>query len=220
MNQTPATEVVKWYTRARKFPQLIGRTPDGMKLWGGPYTITQACGFGLVLFVGLNTMWLWASFGFVGNFLVLAAVAVGVVVGLGRIPVGSRSPLSVASGAWKAVASPQHGRLGGRPVRLRKPHRLQHTVVVQLTDVSEPQPTASRETHSLVVDLGPVPAPRSRFGRRQVRPQRLSQTNPVLPAPARCSSPLRHPAPALTGIQTLLAASAAADTSHRSETPR
>jgi len=29
-------EVVKWYTRARRFPQLIGKTPDGARLWGGP----------------------------------------------------------------------------------------------------------------------------------------------------------------------------------------
>ena len=32
---------LKWYTRARKFPQLIGRTPDGTRIPGGPYTYTQ-----------------------------------------------------------------------------------------------------------------------------------------------------------------------------------
>src|SRR5450759_686655 len=56
----PAPEVVKYYTRARKFPQLIGRTPDGAKIWGGPYTFTQAISAGVVLFVGVNTMGLWA----------------------------------------------------------------------------------------------------------------------------------------------------------------
>ena len=31
-----APDVVRWYTRARKFPQLIGRTPDGAKTVGRP----------------------------------------------------------------------------------------------------------------------------------------------------------------------------------------
>ena len=64
-------EIVKWYTRARKFPQLIGKTPDGAKLWGGPYTYTQVVGASVVLVVGLKTISLWGSFGLVGNALVV-----------------------------------------------------------------------------------------------------------------------------------------------------
>ena len=33
--QSTSREVVKNYTRARKFPQLLGMTPDGKKLPGG-----------------------------------------------------------------------------------------------------------------------------------------------------------------------------------------
>ena len=29
-------EVVKWYTRARRFPQLIGKTPDGARIGAVP----------------------------------------------------------------------------------------------------------------------------------------------------------------------------------------
>ena len=39
--QSTSREVVKNYTRARKFPQLLGMTPDGKKLPGGPYSYTQ-----------------------------------------------------------------------------------------------------------------------------------------------------------------------------------
>jgi hypothetical protein len=215
MSETPTTDIVKWYTRARKFPQLIGRTPDGMKLWGGPYTITQACGFGLVLFVGLNTMSLWASFGFVGNFIVLGAVAAGVVFGLGRIPVGSRSPFSVTTGAWKAVASPQHGRLGGRPVRIRRPHRLQHRMLVQIDPVPAPAENPAPASE-------PTPAAeQTRRSRRRLLPARRPRPEtpspqPVAPEPVPASPQPHTPAPALTGIQALLAASAAG-TSHRSE---
>lgn len=216
MSETPTTDIVKWYTRARKFPQLIGRTPDGMKLWGGPYTITQACGFGVVLFVGLNTMSLWASFGFVGNFVVLGAVAAGVVFGLGRIPVGSRSPLSVANGAWKAVSSPQHGRLGGRPVRIRRPHRLQHSVLVQM----DPLPTPSSAPKPATETTQPAEQPQHS---RRLLPTRLSrpeapapQPDVAEPTPAPQAADI--PAPALTGIQALLASSTAGGP-HRSENP-
>lgn len=200
MTDNQTTDIVKWYTRARKFPQLIGRTPDGMKLWGGPYTITQAVGFGLVLFVGLNTMSLWANFGFVGNFVVLGAVAVGVVFGLGRIPVGSRSPLSVGAGAWKAVAAPQHGRLGGRPVRIRRPHRLRHSVLVQTRSAPAPAdpPQVMARTEK---------TPRSLL-RRPERRQAPTSTEPATPATA----------PALTGVQALLAS--CPDPHRRSETTR
>lgn len=223
MSETPTTDVVKWYTRARKFPQLIGRTPDGMKLWGGPYTITQACGFGAVLFMGLNTMSLWARFGFLGNFVVLGSVAVAVVFGLGRIPVGSRSPLSVGAGAWKAVGSPQHGRLGGRPVRLRRPHRLQHKVVMQVAPLPSPQRTASLAPDPAVPATASAtrtsllsPAVRQRLTRRPRRPA-PAPLAPTAPAAARRPSHQDEPAPALTGIQALLATSA---TTHRSETSR
>jgi hypothetical protein len=122
-------EVVKWYTRARKFPQMIGRTPDGAKLPGGPYTVAQAVAAGAILVVGLNTMSLWARFGLVGNMLVLATVTVLVVWSLGRVPVGSRSPFSVVAGVAQAVAAPTHGRIGGRAVRIPPPRQLRHRVV-------------------------------------------------------------------------------------------
>lgn len=182
-------DVVKWYTRARKFPQLIGRTPDGARIWGGPYTITQAVGAGGVLFVGLNTMGLWAGFGFVGNLVVLLGVAYGVVIILGRIPVGSRNPISVMAGAVRASGAPQYGRIGGKQIRLRRPHRLRHQVLVCL-DVP-PQ----------LVDEAAVAA--------DVAPNVVNDPEAPRTAAPRLASTPEPRQPALTGLQALLASSSA-----------
>lgn len=158
---SPSTpEVVKWYTRARKFPQLIGRTPDGAKIWGGPYTFTQAIGAGVLLIIGVNTMGLWARYGLIGNAVLLVGLTYGVVLLLGRIPVGSRSPLSAASGVVHAVTSPRTGRLAGRPVRPRRPHLVHHRITVLL---DEPPPPAGKRlppaVHVATAPVTPAPAP-------------------------------------------------------------
>ena len=147
-------EVVKWYTRARKFPQLIGRTPDGARLWGGPYTITQAVGGGLLLLVGINTMGLWARYGLLGNALLLLAVTYTAVLLLGRIPVGSRNPLAVLSGFATAVSSPRTGHHAGRPVRVRRPHRVRHRVVILQGSV--PLPPSAAPAPAAVPTADPV----------------------------------------------------------------
>jgi hypothetical protein len=136
----PEPEVVKWYTRARRFPQLIGRTPDGKRIWGGPYTITQVVTAGVLLFVGVNTAGMWARYGLVGNGVLLLGITYGVVLGLGRVPVGSRSPLAVLAGTVRAVSAPPSGRLAGRAVRPRGPHRVRHRTTVLLDAAPEAIP--------------------------------------------------------------------------------
>jgi hypothetical protein len=191
----PEVEVVRWYTRARRFPQLIGRTPDGARIWGGPYTFTQAVGAGLVLFVGLNTMGLWAHYGLVGNGLILLGAAYAVVLVLGRIPVGARNPLAVAAGASRALTAPRTGRLAGRPVRLRRPRRLRHQMHVLL----DPTPVTRSPANP------PPVAPADRA-------QAAAPADPPPPAPAAAGP---RP-PALTGVQSLLAQTPTGRTIHRS----
>jgi hypothetical protein len=170
-----AYEVVKWYTRARRFPQLIGKTPDGARIWGGPYTYTQLVGAVTVLVVGAKTVGLWGRFGLVGNALILLAVAYATALILGRLPVGSRNPIAVAAGVFHAVTCPPGGRLAGSPVRIRRPHRAATRAVI-----TPSAPAAS-----------PTPPP--------PQPQKVS-ASPAADPP--------RPAPALTGVQRLLAASA------------
>lgn len=115
---TPTGEVVKWYTLARRFPQVIGRTSDGAKIPGGPYTYSQVfVGVGLLV-GGLKTTGLWAHFGTVYNGMLLVLVTAGVVVGLGRLPLANRSPLAMGLGAYRAVAASASGTIAGRPAAL------------------------------------------------------------------------------------------------------
>lgn len=218
---SPTPEVMKWFTRARRFPQLIGRTPDGARIPGGPYTVTQVVGAGAVLFVGTRTMGLWAHYGLLSNAVILLSVAAAVVFALGKIPVGSRNPLSVSTGTLRALSAPPTGRVAGRPVRLRRPHQIQHRVVVQQPApatplVAAPAPAASA-TRRAAPAAAPQPAPATpaSAGPRRPRPPALSRRtathapSPAAPA-AGAAVPAPRAAPALTTVQALLAQASAA----------
>jgi hypothetical protein len=89
MDRTEApVEVVKWYTHVRKFPALIGRTSDGTRIPGGPYTPTQLVVGAVLAWVASQTSWAWAHFGRVGNVVVLLVLVGGPVFVLGRAPIG------------------------------------------------------------------------------------------------------------------------------------
>jgi len=100
VSEQPTIERVKWFTLARKFPQLIGRTPDGARIPGGPYTITQAIGGLVVLVVGYYSMGLWANFGVLGNYVVLLSLTGAVVFGSVSPSTTSTSSASVMPTNW------------------------------------------------------------------------------------------------------------------------
>lgn len=132
---TDDVEVVKWYTRARRFPKLVGKMSDGRSIWGGPYTHTQVVAFAAIWVVGSQTTGLWAHFGVITNVLVLIVVSAVTVVALGRLPMGARNPLRIMSGAVRAVNGPSTGRYAGRPLRSSRPHRVRSRVVVSALPV-------------------------------------------------------------------------------------
>ena len=211
MSEEHGLDIVKWYTRARRFPQLIGRTPDGAKIPGGPYTVTQAVGAGLILIVGLNSMDLWARFGLIGNILVLATVTWTAVWLLGQIPVGSRNPLSVATGIAHAIGAPSTGRLAGRTVRIRRPHQLRHTVVLARTDMApdvavlQKQRAHASPTAEQTTPLA-TPEPRlPRFSGRQRPVEALAATQGPMSPPEASAAVLAPRMAPLTGVQALLA---------------
>lgn len=190
--QDQDVEVVHWYTLARRFPQLIGRTPDGRRIWGGPYTYTQAIGGTLVLYLGAKTTSAWGNFGVLGNVVVLLGAAWLTTFVLGRLPPGSRSPLSVAAGALRAVTAPQIGRCGGRPLRIRRPHVV--TSRIAITAPAVKRPPSVRTT-------APDPTPVALLGGLTVD----GAVTSARPTPA-TRPPAPRAAPALTGVQRLLAA--------------
>jgi len=203
MAEATAVEKVKWYTLARRFPQLIGRTPDGARIPGGPYTVTQAVGGMVVLAVGYYSMGLWARFGTFGNYAALILITAATIIGLGKIPLGARNPVSIAVGAARAASAPRAGRLRGKAVRIRAPHQVRHRIVVcrlipTHADLFPPAPTPAPTP---VPAMAPPPAapelrgptrtaPAPGAGARR-RPARTAQTS--------------SPVPQLTGVQALMA---------------
>ena len=181
-------ELVRWYTRARRFPQLIARTPDGTKLPGGPYSIHQVVAAGVLLVVGFNTMGMWARFGFMTNVVVLLGVTWLVVYGIGRIPLGARNPISVATGVVQAITASGSGRYAGRPVRLPRPTRVQQRVLIPTTTAAWPAAPQVSDQPRPRPDPQPIPA--------------ASSPPPRKPQPVAVGAP----APTLTAVQQLLAA--------------
>ena len=75
MNHPPEpgaeTDVVRFHTRGVRFPRLIGKTADGTRLPGGPYTITQVVATVTIFIVGQWTRPVWGGNGLAGDYLVL-----------------------------------------------------------------------------------------------------------------------------------------------------
>lgn len=172
-------EVVKWYTRSRRFPQLIGKTPDGARLWGGPYTYTQVLSAAAVLVIGAKTAGVWGQFGMVGNAIVLLGSAYAATVLAGRLPVGSRNPISVVTGAVRAVRAPAWGTCAGTPLRPGRPHRVTGGLIISSPIDRETSGGTVADAVAAIPPVGAIPMePRGRVAA----------------------------APALTGVQRLLAA--------------
>lgn len=129
---------LKWYTRARKFPQLIGRTPDGTRIPGGPYTYTQVAAGVVTAIVLAQTAWLWAHGGLMLNATIFIGTVVGAVIASGKLPPGMRNPLVLASGALNLLSSGY--RLDGGAVRSPKPTSSTSSGPVTLFEQIQPQP--------------------------------------------------------------------------------
>lgn len=204
-------DTAKWYTRARRFPQLIGKTTDGRPLPGGPYTYTQVIAGVSVLVVGYKSMWLWGQFGWVTNSVLLIGVTIGLVFLLGKLPIGSRNPLNIAAGALHAFSCPHLGKVAGEPLRPRPPQTCRGKVVAletmpSLEDLRAATAERSRPSAAMLTRLR---RPTGRRRQQAAMPDRPSTPRPLklrpTPAVIRDGS---HPTPALTGVQRTLAAAA------------
>jgi len=177
-------EVVKWFTRARRFPKLIGKTHEGTPIPGGPYTITQVV-VGAILFALLvMPPWPWAVF---GNIFLNAGVFFLVVVGgvflSGRLPIGMRNPLIWAEGVLRAVTNV--------PAKVRLPQaRLARGRTVMLVGTTPPPSAVAEEPPPSPEDSSDMASP------LRVSSRRRDTSTP----PARSETPF-------TGVQRLLAAS-------------
>ncbi|MCT1515314.1 hypothetical protein [Dietzia cercidiphylli] len=123
-------EIAKTFTRTRRIPQLIGRTSDGARIPGGPYTMTQAIGGFVVGWLLYLTMGLWGGDSAMWNWA-MALTAVGVAVFLlGRLPIGGRNPMSVLMGFGSATLATKPTAVGGLSVPRSKIHAVTGSVLV------------------------------------------------------------------------------------------
>lgn len=154
----------RWYTPARRLPQLVGKFPDGTPIPFGPYTLAQVAAVAITGWVLSRTVELWARFGLVGNLLLVVGLVVGVAWLARRAPASGRNPATWLLDAVRLLLGPRGGSLNGRVLRVPRPHRMVHRMVMGLDPVciSGPTPAPVRSVSPAVAPPGPVqkvPAP-------------------------------------------------------------
>lgn len=105
------------YTRARRFPLVIGRLPgSGGRIIGGPYTVAQvAVMVAMVIALRISAP-VWAHFG-LGDIVAYVVLPYGSGFAIRRARIEGRDPLRSGLGALGALGTPASGRLRGRPYR-------------------------------------------------------------------------------------------------------
>lgn len=134
-------EVLRWYTSALRIPRLIGKLTSGERIWGGPYTVTQAVVGGVVLILGVKTMPWWGPIhlfgegliGFVANWAVVAGSAFALVKISGNIPTSRVNVGLALRGGWRQLIRRTHVRWrGSRPQVGRKSTRAGRVVITDM----------------------------------------------------------------------------------------
>lgn len=115
--QSGAPEIAKWYTRARKFPQVIAKFPSGERLPFGPYTYAELISATVVALVAYQTRQVWGVFGALGNYGVIAGLVVATLLVVRALPTGTQGPLSWLTGVGNLLfaASPEPMRRPAKP---------------------------------------------------------------------------------------------------------
>lgn len=172
-----APVVMKWFTRVRRIPTLIGKMPSGERIWGGPYRASQLVAFGCVLVASLWSMKWWSKLPFyatgadgqIAAYITCAALAVGAGFIAKQIPDQSQSALVLGSGSTRLLTSSSAPRYGNGSAVPRPPRRRRPTVRVTVTELGvhdgpTPQPDTAH-VHDVapaqmapVVDTHPAPA--------------------------------------------------------------
>lgn len=124
---------------------MIGRTPDGTRIWGGPYTLTQVGVAALVIVVLWKTTWLWARDSLIMNGGFAITVFAAAVFAAGQLPPGLKNPLVLSSGLLRFFRSGWN--LGGRRLRTLRPKKLRQGIPASFfwTTENEPAPALRRD---------------------------------------------------------------------------
>lgn len=226
-----SARVGRSYTRARRFPWVVGKI-QGWQIPFGPYTATQLGVLIAGIWLLVQTFSLWSRLGALGLVFVAAPPAATWAVRHAKID--GRTPIRALGGYVALLLEPAGGRIGGRQassprptlmtgkVRLDAPPRTQ--AATGITTEGRPTRSAQRgaarppaaqtavrhasSADSGSADSGSLP-PRARTGTaRPTGPSRLAVAADGNPGEDTGSTDAaaRRPAPAPTGLQTLLSA--------------
>jgi hypothetical protein len=133
--------VVKWYTRALRFPKLIGKFGlDNRTIPGGPYKRSQILAGIAVFSVMQVTRPLWSGRGTVADVVLQFGLSIGAGFIVGYLPRTTRNPLLIVFGTARAAAAPVWGRRDGRQLSIRRPHRVRGVVLVDTRPIDPPPP--------------------------------------------------------------------------------
>lgn len=111
-------ETARFYTVSRRFPRMIGRLPEGTRLWGGPYTFSQL-GVGAATFaVAAATCPLWSTGSIVIDLVILAMLSWGAALAARMLPTSRLNPAIVVATVIACAVSPADGVYRGRAARL------------------------------------------------------------------------------------------------------
>lgn len=184
MDKNLAPETARFFTAARRFPKMLGKLPDGTRIWGGPYTLLQGVVLVVVAAAAVLTKPMWSFGSFIIDISIVGGIAIAAGLLSGRIPTQSRNVLTVGMSAMHAIGSPVEGRRNGRKVAIRPPHHVRCDAAIDWS---------TDELEQLVdVPVEPAAVP--------------------TPAPVSAAAPAAEPAPipvaatprAVTGVERLL----------------
>ncbi|MFE5718555.1 hypothetical protein [Streptomyces erythrochromogenes] len=182
------------YTKARRAPLVHGVIRDvnggrGIRLPGGPYTLTQLAGIVATVAALILTRPVWGGNGWldVAVLLILPAAAAFV---LRHLHIDGRNPAAALLSIALMLAAPRRGQLRGRTYRPARPTRGN-------TRIHLPADEQAGEATGRAIADAPAPEPRP----KQARP-RTAVPAAVPPAPEGPSAPA---APVASGVQALLA---------------
>jgi len=182
------------YTRARRHPWVLGKLGD-WRIPMGPYTPPQLAVASIGAFALIRTATLWWPL--VGP---LPVIAWGAGIWAARHSrIAGRAPFPVLVDALLLALSPRAGRIAGRAVRAPRPVWLTGSFGIEEAPSDDPAPGPE----AAVPTAAPVPTPQP--SRAAPLPDRSPATRPAVAAAAPTG-------PALTPLQQMLAAAAAAHT--------
>lgn len=177
------------YTKARRAPLVHGVIRDvnggrGIRLPGGPYTLTQLAGIVSTVAALILTRPLWGGHGWL-DVAVLIVLPFVVAFVLRHLHIDGRNPAAASLSIALMLAAPRRGQLRGRPYRPARPTR---------GDTRIHLPADELPAQAAVPASGAPSQPATSRSPKPARPAPEAPAEPVAPA-----------VPVASGVQALLA---------------